>query len=54
MIQNRATYSLWLVILGIGLPACGQVEQASARIMTDPGQKNQEIQGFRLNYTGAP
>jgi O-glycosyl hydrolase len=52
MIQNRLPYLLSLVILGISLLACGQDVPASARIMIDPGEKFQEIEGFGANYTG--
>src|SRR5208337_485594 len=34
------------------LPARAQDQQGSARIMIDPGQKYQQIQGFGMNYTG--
>jgi O-glycosyl hydrolase len=52
MIQNRLPYLLSLVILGISLLACGQDVPASSRIMIDPGEKFQEIEGFGANYTG--
>jgi O-glycosyl hydrolase len=41
-----------MVILGIALPACAQIEQTQARIAVDPGQKFQQLQGFGINYTG--
>jgi len=41
-----------MVMVGIALPACAQIEQTTARISIDPQQKFQLIQGFGINYTG--
>jgi len=43
---------LLLAIFCTVLPAHAQHQQVDARIMIDPGQKYQEIQGFGVNYTG--
>ncbi|HXX23374.1 MAG TPA: glycosyl hydrolase [Terriglobia bacterium] len=52
MINTRCLCSLVLIVLWILSPARAQDQQASARIMIDPGQKFQQIQGFGINYTG--
>jgi len=52
MTKNRAVYFLlWMIFWGVS-PARAQTHEGSARIMIDPAQQYQKIQGFGMNYTG--
>jgi O-glycosyl hydrolase len=52
MTQNRSAYAPLLALFWMVSPALAQHQQANARIVIDPGQKYQEIEGFGVNYTG--
>ena len=52
MVNHRGLSCVFLIFLWILSPARAQDHQASARIMIDPEQKFQQIQGFGINYTG--
>ena len=52
MVNSRDLSLVFLIVLCILSPARAQDQQASTRIMIDPAQKFQEIQGFGMNYTG--
>ena len=52
MINGRSTCLLLFTILGLVLQARGQEERSAAKIVIDPSQRFQPIQGFGVNYTG--
>ncbi|HXJ93775.1 MAG TPA: hypothetical protein VMT20_13055 [Terriglobia bacterium] len=52
MVNSRSTRLLFFTILGLVLQARGQEERAAAKIVIDPSQTFQQIQGFGANYTG--
>src|SRR5215472_12162735 len=52
MIRNRSASLLFFTILVLGGSASGQNEPPAAKIVIDPSQTFQQIQGFGANYTG--
>jgi O-glycosyl hydrolase len=52
MMHNRRTWFFVIMILELALSATGQVEESTARIVIDPSQTFQRVEGFGVNYTG--
>jgi O-glycosyl hydrolase len=52
MMRNRCTSFLVVMVLEFALSAAGQVQESIARIVIDPSQQFQQVQGFGANFTG--